>query len=62
MSDEYARQQARGCMIVVAAAALVCATALAVGARWGVVTGLVTLLLLVAACAIAWAALMGGGE
>jgi hypothetical protein len=47
-------------MFVVALAALVCATALAVGARWGVVTGLVTLLLLVAACAIAWAALMGG--
>lgn len=60
MSDEYARQQARGCMIVVAAASLVCATALAAGARWGAVTGLVTLLLLVAACAIAWAALMGG--
>lgn len=60
MSDGRDRAMARGCMIVVAAAALVCATALAVGARWGAVNGLVTLLLLVAACAVAWAALMGG--
>lgn len=59
MSDGRDRAMARGCMIVVAAAALVCATALAVGARWGAVNGLVTLLL-VAACAVAWAALMGG--
>ena len=62
MGDNRDRAVARGCMYVVALAALVCATALAVGARWGAVTGIVTLLLLVAACAIAWAALMGGGE
>lgn len=60
MSDGRDRAMARGCMFVVAVAALVCATALAVGPRWGAVNGLVTLLLLVAACAVAWAALMGG--
>ncbi len=56
------RMAARGCMVVVAAASTVTAAAVAVGMRAGAWHGVVAWLLMVAMCAVLWAALLGGDE
>lgn len=59
MEDRDSILLARGCLIVVAAMALVTAAAIAVAIRAGAPSGAITWLVLVALAAFAWGALLG---
>lgn len=59
MEDRESMLLARGCLIVVAAMALVTAAAIAVAIRAGAPSGAITWLVLVALGALAWGALLG---
>lgn len=59
MEDRESMLIARGCLIVVAAMALVTAAAIAVAIHAGAPSGAITWLVLVALGALAWGALLG---
>lgn len=59
MEDRESMLLARGCLIVVAAMALVTAAAIAVAIYAGAPSGVVVWLVLVALGALAWGALLG---
>ena len=59
MKDRDSMLLARGCLIVVAAMALVTAAAIAVAIHAGATSGAITWLVLVALGALAWGALLG---
>ena len=59
MEDRESMLLARGCLIVVAAMALVTAAAIAVAIHAGAPSGAITWLVLVALGALAWGALLG---